>query len=299
MKKMLFCAVALFGIGAAPVMAADLPVAPAYTKAPAVVAPPIYNWTGFYVGGNVGYGWGKSGDYFNFNPPRDPAGSVPGATLLLQNSQSSSTNGLIGGVQAGYNWQFNSNFLVGIETDFQGSAQKGTLNSSNSALYNDPFNGNVLLPASLAMTTKLDWFGTVRARVGVTNDHWLLYGTAGLAYGEVETSGAFNIFSFQTVCCAVTSPIPFSNSNVNVGWVVGAGVENAITDHWSWKLEYLYMDLGSVAASVVSPRACFGAPGFGCGVNLPATASSSVKFTDNILRFGINYKFGGPVVARY
>ena len=76
-------------------------------------------------------------------------------------------------------------------------------------------------------------------------------------------------------------------------------MENAINDRWSWKLEYLYMDLGSVGASVVSPRACFGAPAFGCGVNLPATASSSVKFTDNILRVGVNYKFGGPVVAKY
>ena len=79
-----------------------------------------------------------------------------------------------------------------------------------------------------------------------------------------------------------------STTDTRVGWTVGAGIEGMITQNWTAKLEYLYMDLGRFNTATFTL-----APGSVVGVNV------SSKFTDNILRAGINYKFGGPVVARY
>lgn len=197
--------------------AADLPVkAPVY-KAP--MAAPAYNWTGFYVGGNVGYSWGRQDDF------------VAGTTLGSVN-----VNGVIGGGQIGYNWQMNQ-IVLGVEADFQGSGQKG----------DGSFTGAPgLIPAStFTYTDKLEWFGTVRARAGYAIDRWLPYVTGGWAWGRGSISGG------------VTGGLTASGSGSNdySGWTVGGGVEYAFLNNWSAKVEYLYIDFGNGPSATLTPSA--------------------------------------------
>ena len=96
------------------------------------------------------------------------------------------------------------------------------------------------------MTQKIDWFGTVRGRVGVlAAPKVLLYATGGLAYGEVNSSEAIG----------VVTPVSVFEHDHHVGWTVGAGVEGAIGGNWTAKLEYLYVDLGRTSGSFVTPIA--------------------------------------------
>lgn len=257
-------------------LAADL--APRmYTKAP--VAPPVvYDWGGFYVGGNVGYSWGRSSDTSTLT---NGAG-----TVLFESSGSSNLNGVIGGGQIGYNWQM-QNWLFGLEADIQGADESGSRSftcPTGVCTPNTGILGAGLFPGPavpVTLSQKIDWFGTVRGRIGLlATPRVLLYGTGGLAYGGVNTS--------ETIGAAA---LGFSNTETRVGWTLGAGIEGAIGGGWSAKLEYLYMDLGTTSGSFLTPIAALGG-GF-------ISSNFNSRITDNILRVGVNYRFGGPVVARY
>lgn len=281
--------------------AADLP-----RKAPAVVpvAPPVlYNWSGFYVGGNIGYGWGRAhSDITSSGIPIDeaaltdlvgvcPAGcpsgpfTIPGFAV----SNTAKLNGVIGGGQLGYNWQASPNWVLGFETDFQGSGQKRSITSVNTFDVALPDGQCNAIPCSMSgsLTTnheaKLDWFGTVRGRIGYAADRVFVYGTGGLAYGHLKISGVNTTNVTISDCCephlAGTFVTPFSASKTKVGWTAGAGVEVAAWDRWSWKFEYLYMDLGRLQTTVVNG-----------GTTIFAL---DTHFTDNIVRAGLNYRFGG------
>ncbi len=223
-------------IGAA--AAADLPVkAPVY-KAPVVA--PVYNWTGLYVGGNFGYSWGRQ--------------DVSSGGLLLDTPH---VDGIIGGGQIGYNWQMNQ-LVLGLEADFQGSGQKG-----DGSFIGAP----AFIPAStLTFTDKLDWFGTIRGRVGYAMDRWLPYVTGGWAWGHGSISA--NVTGGTTGAG--------SGSTDYSGWTLGGGVEYAFMNNWSAKLEYLYIDFGNGPSVALPPS---------------AVVLSGGKLTDNIVRVGINYKF--------
>jgi outer membrane immunogenic protein len=275
MKRLLIGISAAASLLATGAFAADLPAkAPVYTKAPAYVEP-VYDWTGFYIGGNVGYSWGRSSDTSTVT---NTAG-----TVLFSATDRTDLNGVVGGGQIGYNWQM-ANWVYSLEADIQGTGEKGTHNYlCATGTCTAPFGVVALFPGPalpLALSQKIDWFGTVRGRIGVlAAPKVLLYATGGLAYGEVDSS-------------AVIGTTPFSSvSNTNVGWTVGAGVEGVIGGNWTAKLEYLYVDLGKANGSFLTTTAAFGG-----GV---VTESFSSRITDNILRAGINYKFGGPVVAKY
>jgi outer membrane immunogenic protein len=272
---------ALVGLGAVSFASAAPPAA-------AVVAP--YNWTGFYVGGNVGYGWGTADNNLSLSQKLDlPGFATLGAT------DSNKIKGVIGGAQAGYNWQL-TNVLLGVEADFQASGQKGTT-VYGATIINPTISGPN--PATVTDTNKLDWFGTVRGRLGVTSDRWLVYATGGLAYGKVNVSG--NAQPANAFAAIVNAPIVWDQSATKVGWTIGAGVENALSGNWSWKIEYLYMDLGSVTANASggmgthagNPGNCYGTPGGGICANtsVPASGTVTSKLTDNIVRVGINYTF--------
>ncbi|HEY6859364.1 MAG TPA: outer membrane protein [Pseudolabrys sp.] len=254
--------------------AADLPVkAPRY----APPLPPPYNWTGFYVGGNIGYSWGHTDS--TVDTP-DLAGSP---VFFSGFSDSLKPNGIIGGGQIGYNWQVDPRWVLGIEADFQGSGQK----DSNS--FSDPFTFFTFVPcdcqngfitvsnpgtATFSHEEKLQWFGTVRGRVGyIFWNNGMVYATGGLAYGHVKSSVT------AVVTALGTSSATFSDSETKLGWTVGAGVEGQLFDsrNWTWKVEYLYMDLGTANHS-------FSDPTFG-------SVSTRTDVTDNIVRFGINYRF--------
>lgn len=226
--------------------AADMPVkAPVY-KAPVVA--PLYNWTGFYVGLNAGGSWGHQDNDL-----------VTGGVTVFSNSDR--LDGFIGGGQIGYNWQVNQ-WVLGIEADFQGSGQKADgsflLVPTNPLIANFP-------ASSIAYTDKLEWFGTVRGRVGYAFDRWLPYVTGGWAYGHGSISGS-------STGGIVTT---FSGSNTYSGWTLGGGLEWAFMDHWSAKAEYLYIDFGDGPTIAVTP----------------ALSIVSGRMTDNIARLGINYKF--------
>jgi len=302
---------AMLGIGRG--FAADLPLK---ALPPAVAA---FSWTGFYVGGNVGYSWGNSdNDWSVLNPIFFPGGSINCGSVasigVCAATDSNKLTGVIGGVQAGYNWQ-TANLVFGIETDIQASCQKG------SQIFNATFPLPIFAPfdrssATAQYTEKLLWFGTLRGRAGVTVNNLLVYATGGLAYGEVSTDGSIttsggniNGLGFAPNCppggfvsgCALAA---WSNHVTRAGWTLGAGFEYAIAaTGWSWKVEYLHVDLGRATTTFPTNATCFAALNSpGCTVTSAGIGSIHSGITDEIVRFGINYKFGwgnAPVVARY
>jgi outer membrane immunogenic protein len=272
MKRILIGLAAVASIAATGALAADLPMRAApYTKAPVYVEP-VFNWTGFYIGGNLGYSWGRSSDTSTIT---NGAG-----TVLFTSAGKTDLDGIVGGGQIGYNWQM-QNWVWGVEADIQGTGEKGTRNFICPRETCLPPAALVLPDLAAGLTQKLDWFGTVRGRVGVlAAPKVLLYATGGFAYGDVKTG--------ETVG-ALTG---FSTSTTNFGWTVGAGVEGAIGGNWTAKLEYLYVDLGHVSGSFLTTITGLG--------GTPLSANYNSRITDNVLRVGINYKFdNGPVVAKY
>jgi outer membrane immunogenic protein len=278
-------AILVASFGATSALAADLP-ARTYTKAP-VYVDPGYDWTGFYIGLNGGYSWGNASNTFTT--------TVPIA------SASQHMDGWVFGGQAGYNWQFNRSWVFGLEGDIDATGQDGTGlfgPSTTVTVFTPPF-GALVLPTRTTTTTatgsleeKLSWLATFRGRIGVLpSDRVLLYVTGGLAVGEVKSTAGVTTTT-STALSFGTPPGPTSvsslaaSSSTQAGWTIGAGVEGAIGGNWTAKLEYLYVDLGTVNNTFA-----------GTAPFAPITTSAHV--TDNILRAGVNYRFGGPVVARY
>ena len=263
-------------------VAADMAV-----KAPPPPAP-VYRWTGFYVGGNIGYSWGKaSGD---LNDPAIAFFSGLG-NLPTSFSESLKPKGAIGGGQFGYNYQINPTWVVGLEADLQASDEhaRGSQSASTSGVSTNP--GVTGLTSSAVGTTfegRISWFGTARARAGVLiTPTTLLYGTGGLAFGGVKVSGSGAANINLTACIVGVGCIPtgsasgtfaFSQSTTKTGWTLGGGVEGDVMGNWTWKAEYLYFCLGSESGSVAD--------------NVGGIASWNAKFSDNIVRAGLNYKFG-------
>ena len=189
--------------------AADLPTKGPYYKAP--MAAPAFSWTGFYLGGDVGYGWGRS------------SGTGTDSAGLGLTPYDYDTNGVIGGGFLGYNYQINQ-FVVGVEADWQAADLKG-----NSGSFTNP-------GATYTFSTNVNNYGSLRGRLGYAVDRWLVFATGGWAWGYASTSFAF------------TGTPPFStNSGNRSGWTGGGGVEYAITNNWLARLEYRYTDLGSRA----------------------------------------------------
>lgn len=240
-NKVLFAALAtsslaFAAIGAA--SAADLGrrVAPPPMAAPVAYTAPLYNWTGFYLGANLGYGWGSGDGTIDIGG----VGSGP---------VSGSGNGVLGGVQAGYNWQ-SGNFVFGVETDIQASGGKGDVTGSPGA-------------ATLTATAKNPWFSTLRGRIGIADDRWLYYVTGGGAYGQSKLEG--------TVSAPGSGD--FSSSKTAWSWTLGGGVETALWDRWTGKLEYLYF---GTPDKVPVP---------------PGTVSISGNSHSQLIRAGLNYRF--------
>lgn len=232
-----------------------------------------YDWSGLYIGGNVGYGCGNVETKSDTLPsPAAFGGTLDPLALDFR------TEGIIGGGQIGYNWQA-GRAVWGIEADIQGSDIKGSV-WSGPAIATDNFR----IPGFRESAEKLTWFGTVRARAGFTLiDTLQLYATGGLAYGHIDYSSNSNFASFLGI-----QNYPSNVGKTKVGWTIGGGGEWAIANNWSMKLEYLYIDLGS------ETRIADGVP-----ANPPFQIAYSSKTQEHILRLGLNYKFGGPSAARY
>jgi outer membrane immunogenic protein len=250
--------------------AADLPAAPvAYTKAPMVS--PATNWSGFYAGVNIGYGWGSNNTALtDATPPGD-------GTDILSQSLSGRSSGLVGGGQIGYNWQIGS-LVTGLEADIQGSGIKGTATKSPIAINFSLSPGESF---SASSEQKLSWFGTVRGRIGVTaTPDLLLFATGGLAYGEVSHTGNApeidpgNIFDY-----------PVATNQTKTGWAAGAGAEWMFARGWSAKVEYLHIDLGTDTA--------IGVATLNGNLNDRTTQRESYHWHNSFdtVRAGVNYHF--------
>lgn len=224
----------------------------AFAAPPAHSAP--WNWTGFYVGANAGGIWSQHGVYETdvTAPFLGPPALIPGGANVLE------PGGVLGGVQAGFNWQVSS-IVLGIEAEFDAT--------SLSAHFDYPgyFGGTATHSARLSS------FGDIRGRIGATFGRWLPYATAGIVFADLQHS-------------LVDPSLPFSlaRSSPATGWIAGAGVEYALNKHWSIKIEYLYMqfpDVTKVLAGVT--------PG------IPYAFKYKLDFKDSaqIARVGINYRF--------
>jgi outer membrane immunogenic protein len=244
----------------APALAADIPAR--FAKAPIAT---VWSWTGFYGGVNLGWGFGEStGDYVTSQgfALQLTQGTIP-RTLGLK------PDGVIGGGQFGYNWQ-NGAFVFGIEADIQ---------ASNVA---DRVRFTLLPPVGFLRSIstgeeRLQWFGTVRGRLGVAPiDRALVYVTGGLAYGGVNSRAEVCLPLSTGVC---DGQFIGALTRTQVGWTLGGGAEYAWTDRWSMKLEYLYLDLGSDTVRMTDPI-------------FPADfLVYRFEHRDHVARVGLNYKF--------
>jgi outer membrane immunogenic protein len=255
-------------------------------KARPVVAT-VYSWTGFYVGVSGGGIWNDPNLTVDVSGPAGP-NSTPAQNAIAHSLGDRSVSWLVGG-QAGYNWQMDNKLVLGVEADISGT----DLNTAQSITNLTPIIGRGPKDITTFGSQHLDYFGTVRARVGYAGvSNLLMYATGGLAYG-----GGNATFGVASATGFGAGPIPFNivarDSSVRVGWTVGAGAEVALASfgpNWSVKGEYLYYDMGRdhlVVSHTLAPP-----PGF--------TASTDAEFRGSLIRVGLNYKISpAPLVARY
>ena len=235
------------------------------------VAPPPecdFTWTGFYFGGNFGGGWGHADT--DFEPLPDAVTFVS----LEPTRLSPDPSGFLGGGQLGFNWQAGKWFVLGVETDFQGSDIEGSEERSPIInIFGAPNNPDSFLFAH----ERMQWFGTTRGRVGIAP--WcrlLIYGTGGVAYGNVDYSANTNFDN------GITYPVSFTETNV--GWAAGGGLEYGIGRHWTVRFEYLHYDLGSTDRT--QNKLIFGVP-----AGPPFFVRYNFDTSGDIIRGAFNFKF--------
>lgn len=247
--NVLLASAALVAVSASSGFAADLPV-----KAPPMVTTTTaFTWTGFYIGGNVGYGWGKFNGTTTLTTP-----FVPGGLTTIGGSEN--FDGVIGGGQIGYNWQAGM-FVFGVEADIQGAGEERT----------DSFACGVGCTSNLR--SGVDAFATVRGRIGVSPwERGLIYFTGGWAWQHAREK-------LDVTAAGATTTI-FDHSDSVGGWTIGGGVEQMFWDRWSVKVEYLYMRADDVSISATIPANLGG-----------GTVSSSGRVSNNVVRVGFNYHF--------
>ena len=254
MKKVLLVSASLIALGAAaPAVAADLAARP-YTKAPAMIAA-VYDWSGFYVG--INGGWGSSHNTWTNN-------SILGVPVGA-NAEGShdSTGGTVGG-QVGYRWQ-SGTFVFGVEAqgnwaDFSGS------NASIS-------------PLNIGATnrTKIDAFGLFTGQIGYAWNNALLY---------VKGGGAVTADRYRSYATATNVLVATGNEETRWGGVVGVGLEYGFTPNWSAAVEYDHLFMGNKLVDFTAPGGTY-------------TGTDRIKQDVDLVTVRVNYRWGGPVAARY
>lgn len=226
-----------------------------------------YTFKGFYVGANVGGAWGNGDTHFT---------PLPDATTffaLAPTTLSPDPSGWLAGGHAGYNWQSDGGFVFGVETDFQGTGLDGTQTVT-------PIIDSTGAPEPagtfLMAHHEMNWFGTLRPRVGYAGHRWMIYGTGGLAYGHVKWAATTDYSAIGPGA----SQYPAAQEETKIGWTGGAGLEFAMTPHWIIGGEYLYYDLGDtrIVANPVLP-------------NPPFQVQYDFGTTGNIFRGRLSYRF--------
>jgi outer membrane immunogenic protein len=267
MHKTLSAAVlAAFLVPGGGASAADVYSPGSLKDAPAYVAAPT--WNGFYLGINGGGGW--TADNNRHQTYSETSG--PGDTEFVAGYNSPNASGAFGGGQIGYNWQ-RGYYVFGIEADIQGAGINGK-NRGSSCILNVDEGGGCEEATPFRATSNLDWFGTVRGRLGLAIDRTFVYSTAGFAFGNVKNSISFADRDF-------TGP---SKTETLTGYVLGSGVEYAISPTWSVKGEYQYINLGSQTLHQAETDEV-GSDDF--------AHSNKIFNSFHTVRIGLNYHIGG------
>jgi outer membrane immunogenic protein len=295
MRPFLFASVAMLALaGAGTVRAADMPPDVIYpagypaTRAPYPVATGPFIFTGFYAGANVGGVLGGTkyletpgggfGPYVSTPPPPNlPSLVSPAASVAGVGTSSTAPRGVLGGLEAGYNWQF-GHFVLGVETDFSGWDMSSNSGSTAfgpppaSFLPLPPANKTGLIAYTSSGTLTSNWLYTLRPRVGFANGNMLTYLTAGLAVTNLRFS--------ESITLGAGGPIlTGSSSNTVVGWTAGGGVEYALSYNWFIKAEYLYASFSNQTAPQTT------------GAFPTLTGTATANLNANILRGGFDYRF--------
>jgi outer membrane immunogenic protein len=247
MKKLMLGTVGLLALGLSSAFAADMAV-----KAPPTYVPaPVWSWTGFYIGGNVGAGWGTT--EANLNSISIGGTSFADNLPIDQNSRS----GFLGGGQIGYNYQFGW-AVIGVEGDFSGLGVQGT---------------TPCIGGEFSCTGNSHWLGTVSGRIGgVVGDRTLIYVKGGAAW--MNTTHSLNASEFDIAASASANATP-------VGGLLGLGVEYAFSPNWSAFVEYDYIQFQNQNIGFSSPVLL--GPG--------AVANVNIQDKLSIAKIGVNYKF--------
>jgi outer membrane immunogenic protein len=266
MKSGLLASVSIVALSfATGASAADLPVK---ARPMPVAAAPVYSWTGCYVGAHVGWGRGRH------NHTHSQLTSFSGSPNVLSaaSGRADSSGGLFGG-QVGCNYQFASNWVVGIQGDVAGTDLNGKVQDAWEATFNDPDTRNFV-------GVKTDWLSSVTGRIGYT-----FYDNQGMLYAKGGGAWVHNIWDLHDTSVDFGAA---TASETRTGWTVGGGIEWKFTQNWSGFAEYNYYSFGGDKIIAVD------------------TAGAAIRtFTSNkqeisTVKIGVNYMFTqAPIVARY
>ena len=234
-----------------------------------------FAWTGLYIGVNAGYGWGRA------STDASSTTTIAGVSSTVTGNVTADVEGWLGGALIGHNWR-SQRWIYGVEADFQWTGQDGDISGCAG-----------LRCATLSYD--LDWFGTVRGRLGyLLQPRSLLYVTGGLAYGHISTE--LSTFALPTAAASFNSSGgAASDSATRAGWVIGGGLERALDRNWTLRAEYLYMDLGTIARAGSIETSASPAAGPECLTDVVETKKTArTDFTDQIFRIGLSYRFAEP-----
>jgi outer membrane immunogenic protein len=176
------------------------------------------------------------------------------------------SNGVVGGAQIGYNWQFAPNWVLGIEGDVSGTGIRDTVVGPGVII------GGIAAPGFTHFAERdIKWLASIRGRLGWAADRWLLYVTGGGAWAGFDFTVGPDIGGFGLL----------TGSKTRSGWTIGGGVEYAFTNNWTGRIEYLFYDLGDITNTRT----------FLLGGVTPLTTTTTVDTQINVVRSGVNYKF--------
>jgi outer membrane immunogenic protein len=252
--------------------AADMPV----KARPPAPAPAFYNWSGFYIGGNIGGAWSKADDFVTANTPGTPGVFGVASNIALVDALGTGSgdrdSSFTGGIQIGYNWQVSPQWLLGLETDINALHSTSTLTGNGIS---------TIGPITVTNSVDTRWLATFRGRVGLTFDRSLIYVTGGGAVTDLKYTQTMS----GTLAGAIggTAFGSSETSNTKFGWTVGAGWEQALWDRWSAKVEYLFARFNGLDTNTTVTTN---------PVGFTQNLSGSFNHLDmQILRVGLNYRF--------
>jgi outer membrane immunogenic protein len=290
MKKLLVASAALAVLIVTPALAADMPV-----KAPPPTPAPAPTWTGFYLGVEAGGAWSDRNVKWSANDPATQqlfnGVALPGNQPLIA-SYAVNRSGGVGGAEIGYNWQSGSNVVMGVEADISAAHVSGTATATSTL-------DTATTPAILQSTTShqdTEWYGTLRGRLGwLATPNLLLFGTGGLAYGRTSLTAnetfsgppggiIFNFNGFSANCTLNVPCFAGSGAATKTGWTAGGGVEWQFAAHWSAKIEYLFVDLGTQSLIVSALNTLNNG-------TAPSSFTAAFRNEMNVARLGLNYRF--------